>query len=98
MIDHAEAGDFRQDQRSFGERLASPGFRQRSIRATLAAFREQHIEGDKQIRHEVPWACRDQHHQRGEGRQPRGLRRDQQAAGKDRVGVGQILWLNKRDG
>ena len=30
---------------------------------------------------------RDAHHQRGEGRQPRGLRRDQQAAGDDRVGV-----------
>ena len=30
---------------------------------------------------------RDAHHQRGEGRQPRGVRRDQQAAGHDRVGV-----------
>ena len=30
---------------------------------------------------------RDPHHQRGPGRQPRRLRRDQQAAGHDRVGV-----------
>ena len=29
----------------------------------------------------------DAHHQRGEGHQPRGVRRDQQAAGDDRVGV-----------
>ena len=29
----------------------------------------------------------DPHRQRGQGRQPRGLRRDEQAAGHDRVGV-----------
>ena len=39
------------------------------------------------VRHEVLGHGRDPHHQRGEGRQPRGLRRDQQAAGHDRVGV-----------
>ncbi len=39
------------------------------------------------LRHEVPRPRRDPHHQRGEGREPGGVRRDQQAAGDDRVGV-----------
>ncbi len=39
------------------------------------------------LRHEIHRPRRDAHHQRGEGRQPRGVRRDQQAAGDDRVGV-----------
>ena len=36
-------------------------------------------------------ARRDPHHQRGQGRQPRGLRRDQQAARHDRVGVSRTM-------
>ena len=39
------------------------------------------------VRHGLPRPRRDPHHQRGQGRQPRRLRRDQQAAGHDRVGV-----------
>ena len=39
------------------------------------------------VRHGLPRPRRNPHHQRGEGRQPRGLRRDEQAAGHDRVGV-----------
>ena len=39
------------------------------------------------VRHELPRPHRDAHHQRGEGRQPRRLRRDEQAAGHDRVGM-----------
>ena len=35
----------------------------------------------------LPRPRRDPHHQRGQGREPRRLRRDQQAAGDDRVGV-----------
>ena len=35
----------------------------------------------------VPRPRRHAHHQRGEGHQPRGLRRDEQAAGDDRVGI-----------
>ena len=35
----------------------------------------------------VPGPRRDAHHQRGAGGQPGGLRRDEQAAGDDRVGV-----------
>ena len=36
---------------------------------------------------EFPRPRRDAHHQRGEGHQPRRLRRDVKAAGDDRVGV-----------
>ena len=39
------------------------------------------------VRHGVPRPRRDPHHQRGQGHQPRGLRRDLQAARHDRVGV-----------
>ena len=40
------------------------------------------------LRPRVPRPHRDPDHQRGEGDQPGGLRRDQQTAGHDRVGVG----------
>ena len=39
------------------------------------------------LRHGLPRPRRDPHHQRGQGRQPRRLRRDLEAAGHDRVGV-----------
>jgi hypothetical protein len=38
------------------------------------------------LRHELPRPRRDPHHQRGQGRQPGGLRRDQQAAGDESSG------------
>ena len=37
--------------------------------------------------HDVLGRVRHPHHQRGQGHQPRRLRRDQQAAGHDRVGM-----------
>ena len=35
------------------------------------------------VRHEIPRRDRDADHQRGEGREPGGVRRDEQAAGDD---------------
>src|SRR6266446_6555557 len=40
------------------------------------------------VRHELFGLNRDPHHQRGQGRQPLGLRRDVKATGDDRMGVG----------
>ncbi len=48
----------------------------------------RHDRGFLSLRHGLPRRGGDPHHQRGEGRQPRGLRRDIEAAGDDRVGVG----------
>ena len=39
----------------------------------------------------------DPHHQRGQGRQPRGVRHHQQAAGDDRVGVASEVWMSHGD-
>ena len=47
----------------------------------------RHDRGLLPVRHEVSRRDRHAHHQRGEGREPGGVRRDQQAAGDDRVGV-----------
>ena len=47
----------------------------------------RHDGGLLSLRHGLPRPRRDAHHQRGQGREPGGLRRDEQAAGDDRVGV-----------
>ena len=59
-------------------------FRRRPARRDLDRRHDRRL---LSLRHEIHRPRRDAHHQRGEGRQPRGVRRDQQAAGDDRVGV-----------
>ena len=57
------------------------------LRAARGDFGRRHDRRLLPIRHDLPRPRRDPHHQRGQGRQPRRLRRDEQAAGHDRVGV-----------
>ena len=57
------------------------------VRAARRDLGRRHDRRLLSLRHELPRPRRDPHHQRGQGRQPGGLRRDQQAAGDDRVGV-----------
>ena len=65
-------------------RRAHLRFRLRAARGDLG---RRHDRRFLSVRHGLPRPRRDAHHQRGQGRQPRRLRRDEQAAGHDRVGV-----------
>ena len=47
----------------------------------------RHDRGFSFLRHEIPRRNRDADHQRGQGRQPGGVRRDLKAPGYDRVGM-----------
>ena len=57
------------------------------LRAARRDLGRRHDGGFLPLRHGLPRPHRDPHHQRGQGHQPRGLRRDEQAARHDRVGV-----------
>ena len=65
-------------------RRAHLRFRLRVARGDLGRRHDRRL---LPLRHDLPRPRRDAHHQRGQGRQPRRLRRDEQAAGHDRVGV-----------
>ena len=90
-----KAGPLRQDLA--GVRRAAAGAhgrrdgRRAHLRLCLRAARgdlgRRHDRRLLSLRHGLPRPRRDPHHQRGQGRQPRRLRRDEQAAGHDRVGV-----------
>jgi len=56
-----------------------------ALRAVTSTRR--HDGGFLSVRHEVHWPRCNADHQRSEGGEPGGVRRDEQAAGDDRVGV-----------
>ncbi len=58
------------------------------LRAPRRHLQRRHDGGLLPLRHGLPRPRRDPHHQRGEGHQPRRLRRDVEAARHDRVGIG----------
>ena len=57
------------------------------VRAARGDLGRRHDRRLLSLRHGLPRPRRDPHHQRGQGRQPRRLRRDLEAAGDDRVGM-----------
>ncbi len=68
--------------------------RQPHLRSRLRLARghldRRHDGGQLRLPARIPRRDRDPHHQRGQGHQPRRLRRDLEAAGHDRVGVGRV--------
>ena len=77
-------------------RVAARAHSRRDGRRTHLRFRLRAARGDLgrrhdrrllSLRHGLPRPRSDPHHQRGQGRQSRGLRRNEQAAGNDRVGM-----------
>jgi GMP synthase (glutamine-hydrolysing) len=62
------------------------------LRAPRRHLRRRHDRRLLPLRHEIPRPGRDPDHQRGEGDQSGDVRRDEQAAGDDRVGVNRPGW------
>src|SRR5262249_22328227 len=84
-------GDPAGENRGRDGRLPHLRLRRRPARGYLD---RRHDRGLLFVRHGLPRPRRHPHRQRGQGRQPRGLRRDLEAAGHDRVGVGAMATSN----